>query len=409
MSQPKGKSSSNFSKPPGGNAESGSSHIKPSSGDFAKGGQELPLSPFADYIVKGINARAKQAGVRIPPEVAVSFAKHYASSKSKKKNRDFNDDDVAGAVAIFEGEYEPPESPAVGGGAAAGSLILSFIGAIFSAICTWRPSAGHFIPDLIVQQFANTYASEHPPQSKKKFKQSEVNSALQMFREQQEQWLQQREHERQQREQQQREQQEQQEQRQQQQQQEQQEQRQQQEQQEQRQQHPDKPKPVKNPVIQAGSLQTVAASKSKKGQKNNEVPTAIPEETEYARVNKKLGDRRFIVEIVRSGIHVLCRLKGAMPRGRDSSVNTEDFVLVDMRTYESTSTVQHPGGTIIFKYSPQEIRTLQKMGDLSERSSSQLETSSVCFVRAENFDEVVVNVQEGYDWDLPPSDSEDDE
>jgi translation initiation factor IF-1 len=372
-------------------------------GGGAGGVQELPLSPFADHIRKAIKKRAKEAGVFVPHEVAVDFAKDYASRQSKRKNRDFSDADVTEAVAIFEGQYEPPSPPAVGGGAAAGSLILSFTEAIFSAILDWRPSAGYSIPDRIVQEFATTYASEHPPRSKKKFKQSEVNSALQMFREQQEQWLQQREHERQQREQQR--QQEQQEQR------EQEQLRQQQEPQQHQQhpQHPQKPKPVKKPEIQAGSLQTVQASKSKKGNKNKEVPTAISEETEYARVVNSLGDRRFNVEIVRSGIHVRCRLAGAMPRGRDSRVNLEDVVLVDMRTYESTSTVQNPGGTIIFKYSPQEIRTLQKMGELSERCSSQLETSSVCFVRTKNFDEVVAVVQGGYDLDFPPSDSEDDE
>jgi hypothetical protein len=368
-------------------------------GDFAGGGQELPLSPLADYIIKGIKERAKEAGVFVPPEVAVDFAKDYASRQSKRKNRDFNDADVKEAVAIFEEQYEPPESPAVGGvaGGEHATLLDNFVKAIVSAIFNWRPTAGHFIPDQIVIEFANSYASEHPPQSKKKFKQPEVDCALQLFMEQQEQWLQQREHERQQREQREQEQREQREQE--------------QREQEQRrqQQQPEKPKPVKKPVIQAGSLLAVAASKSKRCQKNNEVPMAIPEEREYARVHRKLGDRRFIAEILSSGNFVQCRLAGAMPKDRDNRVNLEDYVLVDMRTYESTSTVQQPGGTIVFKYSPQEIRTLQKMGELSDRCSSQLETSSVCFVRTENFDKVVTNVQIGYDWDFPPSDSEDDE
>jgi translation initiation factor IF-1 len=393
MSNSKGNSSSNFSKPPAGDAKSGSSHIEPSGGVFARGCQQLPLSPFGDYIFKGIKERANEAGVFVPLKVAFNFANDYASKQSKRKNRDFSDADVAEAVRIFEEQYEPPAPPAFGGGAAAGSLILSFIGAIFSAICTWRPSAGHFIPDPIVQEFATTYASEHPPRGKKKFNQSEVDCALQLFRERQEQWLQQREHERQQREQQLQQEQQEQEQR-----------RQQQEQQ----QHPQKPKPKKI-VIQAGSLLAVPASKSKKCPKDNGVPMAISGEMEYARVLRMVGDRRFYVEILSSGILVLCRLAGAMPRGRDNRVNLEDVVLVDMRTYESTSTVQQPGGTIVFKYTPQEIRTLQKMGELSERCSSQLETSSVCFVRAKNFDEVVANVQGGYDWDFPPSDSEDDE
>jgi len=203
MSKPKGNSSSNFSKPPAGDAKSGSSHIKPSGGVFAGGGQELPLPPLVDHICKSIKKRATEAGVSVPPEVAVAFAQDYASKQSKWKNQYFSTDDVSEAVSIFEGQYEPPESPAVGGVAGGGhaTLLDNYVKAIFSAIITWRKSARHFIYDQMATEFANSYASEHPPQSKKKFKQSEVDCALQVFRERQEQWRQQREQERLQREQ----------------------------------------------------------------------------------------------------------------------------------------------------------------------------------------------------------------
>ena len=132
---------------------------------------------------------------------------------------------------------------------------------------------------------------------------------------------------------------------------------------------------------------------------------AIPNETGYGIVQKGLGDRRFAVELTSSGSTISCRLAGRILKGRDNRIGYGDHVLVERRTYESTSTVHQPGGTIILKYSPAEVRKLQKMGELTERTSSQFDTSSVCFVETA---EAAVH-HDTYDWDLPSSsESEDD-
>jgi translation initiation factor IF-1 len=127
---------------------------------------------------------------------------------------------------------------------------------------------------------------------------------------------------------------------------------------------------------------------------------AIPNETGYGIVHRGLGDRRFAVELTLSGSSIACRLAGRIPKGRENRIVPGDYVLVEIRTYESTSTVYQPGGTIILKYTPVEIRKLQKMGELTERSSSQFDTSSVCFVETAK---AVVH-HDTYDWDLPFSD-----
>jgi translation initiation factor IF-1 len=136
------------------------------------------------------------------------------------------------------------------------------------------------------------------------------------------------------------------------------------------------------------------------------LPEETPGETVFAKVARCLGDRRFNVEKVSSGSLMVCRLAGSFPKSHDFRIQPGDTVLVDVRSYESISTVQEQGGTIIHKCTPVEVKTLTKLGKLTERASSEHE-SSVCFVSTVNPDDVFTG---GYVWDLPSSsDSEDDE
>jgi hypothetical protein len=102
-----------------------------------------------------------------------------------------------------------------------------------------------------------------------------------------------------------------------------------------------------------------------------------------------------------------CRLAGKIPRGRDNRIEIGDYVLVDIRNDESDTHMHKRRGTILLKYTPKEITKLQRMGKLTERCSSELESSSIKFVESEATQGGMAML---YELDLPPSssDSEDD-
>jgi translation initiation factor IF-1 len=126
----------------------------------------------------------------------------------------------------------------------------------------------------------------------------------------------------------------------------------------------------------------------------------------YGLVRKAFGDRRFKIEVVSDGTTMDCRLAGSMPMS--NYVKVDDCVLVAMRLNESSSSkFYQPGADIIWKYSPAEIRTLQKMGELTERCSAQLETSAVCFVSTET-DEFDFEEEKWGGRELPPNSEDDD-
>jgi len=102
-----------------------------------------------------------------------------------------------------------------------------------------------------------------------------------------------------------------------------------------------------------------------------------------------------------------CRLAGKIPRGRDNRIEIGDYVLVDIRNDESDTHMHKRRGTILLKYTPKEINKLQRMGKLTERCSSELESSSIKFVESEATQGGMAML---YELDLPSSsDSEDDD
>jgi flagellar biosynthesis GTPase FlhF len=382
---PRSRQDSEFSKPPGGGGgQSASSHEPPSSGVFAGGGQGLPLPPFVVHIVSSIMKQFKGTGM--PYHVVVQFATEYASSMPEKMREFDREVDVPAAVAKFEVEIFRPFQ-------------------IFRVLRDWRTSAG-FIPDPVLERFVHKFVLEHPPANNKRFDEHEVASALAEFQALQEQRRQRQQQRQQQEQQQQQQEQQQQQQEQQQQQQEQQQRQQEQQQRQQEQQQPQKPpKQKKLPPPQHGSLQLVRAPKMKKHAQKCDLPVAMLGETAYALVTKAMGDSRFIAESLDTGAAIMCKLAGSMLKGRDNRIKHGDTVLIEIRTDESITAFHQPLATILLKYTPKEIKTLQKMGELTERCSSQKD-SSVVFVA--NGEAAVEQLSKQYDWDLP-SESEDDE
>jgi translation initiation factor IF-1 len=141
----------------------------------------------------------------------------------------------------------------------------------------------------------------------------------------------------------------------------------------------------------------------KQRQDEGELIEAREGETIYAKVKRPLGDRRFEVVISSTGETLECRLRGSIPRSQ--RVQPEDIVLVESRLYESDTKNYARKGTIMLKYTPKEVRKLQKEGKLPEmEDSSHLAASSVVFVESEQ----THDPKKLYDWDLPPIDSDDD-
>jgi hypothetical protein len=351
------------------------------------------------------------------PKVQPMSALNHSNSEGQKNPNSKKNPAAGGGVRSASSLHSPAVgNVAEGGQAPQEEPPCKFAQAIVSCIMTSAKKHGAKVNFKDVTQYANTHASGMP-EKMRKFVQGDVDQALLVFREQWQQQQEQRQQEQQQRQQQQQQRQQQQQQRQQQQQQQeqqrqqrQQEQQQQQPQQQQQQQPPKPPKPIKQHPPERGSLQLVKPPPKRKEHKGlGELPKANPDSgTAYGRVLRAKGDCRFDVEDISTGtVYRGCRLRGSFPR--DTRVKPDDIVLLLEMRCESTSTVQTPGWIIVYRYEPAEIRTLQKMGELTERCSAHLHTSSVCFVSTAPADEFDFEEKWG-GRELPfPSDSEDDD
>ena len=132
----------------------------------------------------------------------------------------------------------------------------------------------------------------------------------------------------------------------------------------------------------------------------------------YGKVVRPMGDRRFKVELVASGTIVDCRLGGSVGyKDRTQRVQTDDWVLVEMRDYESHTRHHERRGEICHKYSLQDARRLSKAGELPERAADQAD-SYVVFVESEStLDEgsrIRISKQRYY-YDMPETPTSDEE
>ena len=132
----------------------------------------------------------------------------------------------------------------------------------------------------------------------------------------------------------------------------------------------------------------------------------------YGKVVRPMGDRRFKVELVALGAIVDCRLGGSMDyKDRTQRVQTDDWVLVVMRDYESNTRHHERRGEIRHKYSTQDVRRLSKAGALPERAAVHAD-SSVVFVESESFFDdgsKACVAQQRYEYDMPETPTSDEE
>lgn len=152
--------------------------------------------------------------------------------------------------------------------------------------------------------------------------------------------------------------------------------------------------------------------KNKKG--GNQAPTfEVAEEGQtYAKIVKKLGDRRFSLIIHNTKERSIGRARGSLKGWHN--LRTDDIVLVsgrDFRQNENDAFVQNVYD-IIGIYLPEHIRKLRKMGEITdatfvERNETD-EFDEMVFDDAEMDDDEEQQIQPQRPLEMPSSDSEDD-
>lgn len=132
----------------------------------------------------------------------------------------------------------------------------------------------------------------------------------------------------------------------------------------------------------------------KKSGKNNPTPK-IPrsllekdENTEYALINKALGGGKFSLQLNMSATEMIGRLCGKMKRGknRENRVDPGSIVLVGIRDFQDDMV------DIVYVYNAQEVRQLQKNGDIifdvSAKTGETEEDDNIIFEENFNFEEI---------------------
>ena len=117
---------------------------------------------------------------------------------------------------------------------------------------------------------------------------------------------------------------------------------------------------------------------TKKHTKNinkHEFITADPSEGElYANIKKALGDGRFEIEFLKTGKIVIAKLRGALIKGpRKQRVEVTNIVLIDNGSLGMYY--------IMLKYSDEEVKKLNKMGELVsfKQKTSNVENTAFLF------------------------------
>jgi translation initiation factor 1A len=137
-----------------------------------------------------------------------------------------------------------------------------------------------------------------------------------------------------------------------------------------------------------------------------ELVLCVPNQSDYGQVKSLLGDKRAIVLCLSTGKEFLCRIAGSIHQW----IQREDIVLIGLRDFEPTK------GDIIWRYNPNEARKLVKSGAISD--AVNINTDDVFDKSASNIDFIddIDNTTKNNDdliqernYDLPPSESDDDD
>jgi len=148
--------------------------------------------------------------------------------------------------------------------------------------------------------------------------------------------------------------------------------------------------------------------KTKKGGKQAPTFELAEEGQLYAKILRKLGDRRFSLVIQNTKEQSIGRARGSLKGW--GNLKSDDVVLVsgrDFRQNEKDTFVQNVYD-IIGIYLPEHVRKLKKIGEITDPSFSGVEVVEYNEMDFEENEEEVVDIAPQRVIEMPPSDSEDD-
>ena len=121
---------------------------------------------------------------------------------------------------------------------------------------------------------------------------------------------------------------------------------------------------------------------------NNKREFVTAEEGEiYAIIKGAKGDKRFDIEIIRTGEITFAKARGALKKGKDSRIQNGDIVLVQ----------EGEPMYILHKYLEHEVKKLTKMGELVSFKPKNEDLSGILFeddVKNQEADEVGIDIND---------------
>jgi len=127
----------------------------------------------------------------------------------------------------------------------------------------------------------------------------------------------------------------------------------------------------------------------------------------YAKINKKLGDRRFEIILHGTSEKTIGRARGGLPGGHN--MKKDDIVLVSGRDFRNSGEevfVQDYYDILQF-YSPEQVRRLIKMNQITDSNFTEIGASNISYY--ENDEEESDGIEEQREYDMPNSESESEE
>jgi len=129
----------------------------------------------------------------------------------------------------------------------------------------------------------------------------------------------------------------------------------------------------------------------------------------YAKIDKKLGDRRFSIILHGTGEKTIGRARGSLAGWHN--MKKDDVILISTRDFRNSNDEVFVQDTydIIQFYLPEHVRKLIKMGELTDSSFTELGESNFSYQNDTDEDDDEEEIEQQRNYDMPDSESESDD
>lgn len=126
----------------------------------------------------------------------------------------------------------------------------------------------------------------------------------------------------------------------------------------------------------------------------------------YAKIDKKLGDRRFSIILHGTGEKTIGRARGSLAGWHN--MKKDDIILISTRDFRNSNDEVFVQDTydIIQFYLPEHVRKLIKMGELTDSSFTELGESNFSYQNDMDEDDDEEEIEQQRNYDMPDSESE---